>query len=164
MPVAASRITSRSRISSAKFRSLASLLAMLLGAASHAKADPSAHQPLAPPSAPSLSVTAETVKKCGIASWYGSRWQGRRTASGARFDDRKFTAANLSLPFRTRARITNLANGRSVEVTVIDRGPYKQGRLIDLSAAAARALGMLKEGLADVAISAVLAPGRMLTR
>jgi rare lipoprotein A len=151
-------------MSSVKFCSLASALAMLLGALSHAKAAPHTQSPLAPPAAPVPSITAETVKKCGIASWYGSHWQGRRTASGARFDDRKFTAANLSLPFKTKARVTNLANGRSVEVTVTDRGPYKEGRMIDLSAAAARALGMLKEGLADVAISAVLAPSRVITR
>ncbi|HEV2302780.1 MAG TPA: septal ring lytic transglycosylase RlpA family protein [Stellaceae bacterium] len=127
----------------------------------HAKADPPHHRPPAPRSSPAASTI---VEQCGIASWYGHHWQGRRTASGARFDDRKFTAANLSLPFATKARVTNLANGRSVEVIVNDRGPYREGRMIDLSAGAARALGMLKAGLADVAISAELAADRVITR
>ena len=161
MPVAVPRITSSSRTTSLKIFSLASVLSVLLGVLGQAKADPAPHRPLAPP-AP--SPVAQIVKQCGIASWYGRHWRGRRTASGARFDDRKLTAANLSLPLKTKARITNLANGRSVEVVVNDRGPYKEGRMIDLSAGAARALGMLKEGLADVAISAVLTPERVITR
>src|SRR5882757_11499898 len=59
----------------------------------------------------------------GMASWYGSAWQGRRTASGQRFDARKLTAAHRFLPLNTKVRVTNLANGRSVEVTINDRGP-----------------------------------------
>ena|SRR5579863_1934910 len=160
MPVAVPSNTSCGRNTSAKFLQLASLLSTLLGPAALANAHPSTapQPPLARPAPGSV------VRQCGIASWYGHHWQGRRTASGARFDDRKFTAANLSLPFKTKARVTNLANGRSVVVVVNDRGPYKPGRVIDLSAGAARALGMLKAGLADVAISAELAPEEVITR
>jgi rare lipoprotein A len=140
---------------------VASLFSISLGVIAHAKADPWVHRPLAAPSAP---IVSNILMQCGIASWYGHHWRGRRTASGVRFNDRKFTAANPSLPFKTKARVTNLANGRSVEVVVNDRGPYIAGRIIDLSAGAARALGMLRNGLADVAISAALAPGRVITR
>lgn len=164
MPVAVPSNTSCGRKTSAKFLQLASLLSTLLGPAALANAQPSTIPPTAPQPPLARPAPGPVVRQCGIASWYGHHWQGRRTASGARFDDRKFTAANLSLPFKTKARITNLANGRSVIVVVNDRGPYKPGRVIDLSAGAARALGMLKAGLADVAISAELMPERVITR
>jgi len=77
-----------------------------------------------------------------VASWYGANLDGRRTASGERFDADGFTAAHRSLPLGTRARVTNLANGRSVVVRINDRGPFVRGRVIDLSYGAARALGM----------------------
>lgn len=73
------------------------------------------------------------VEGQGIASWYGRTWRGRRTASGTLFDDRAMTAAHLRLPFATRARVTNMQNGRSVDVVVNDRGPYRANRIIDLS-------------------------------
>lgn len=94
-------------------------------------------------------------EQVGIASWYGGHHQGRLTASGERFDEGKLTAAHRSLPLDTKARITNLENGRSVEVTVNDRGPYIEGRVIDLSTRAAQALGMEKDGLALVRIEVV---------
>lgn len=97
------------------------------------------------------------VRQRGIASWYGRHWRGRRTASGTRFDERDLTAAHLWLPFATQARVTNLTNGRSVEVVVTDRGPYHAGRIIDLSARAAQAIGMKERGVAPVLIQAVLA-------
>ena len=102
--------------------------------------------------------TGVLVQQRGIASWYGRHWQGRRTASGVRFDDRALTAASLSLPFATRARITNLHNGQSVDVVVNDRGPYHAGRIIDLSARAAQAIGMKESGIAPVLVQAVLVP------
>lgn len=115
--------------------------------------------------APSLPVTtvAATVpakpgyRQVGIASWYGDRHQGRMTASGQIFDQNRLTAAHRTLPLDTKARVTNLENGRSVEVTVNDRGPYIRGRVIDLSARAARELGMTRRGLALVRIE-VLSP------
>lgn len=97
-------------------------------------------------------------KQIGVASWYGDHWQGRVTASGKPFDDRKLTAAHRTLPLNTRVRVTNLETGRSVEVTITDRGPYVDGRMIDLSAAAAKKLGMVKEGLVPVRITTVAVP------
>ena len=86
----------------------------------------------------------------GIASWYGKAWQGRTTASGKKFDARKLTAAHRTLPLNTRVRVTNLLNGQFVDVTINDRVPYVEGRMIDLSAAAAKKLGMQKDGLVPV--------------
>jgi rare lipoprotein A len=86
----------------------------------------------------------------GIASWYGHPHHGRITASGRRFDMYEFTAAHRTLPMGTRLRVTNLTNGRSVRVTITDRGPFVHGRVIDLSFAAAREIGMLGPGTAPV--------------
>jgi len=101
---------------------------------------------------PVARAGAVHVTQIGIASWYGLRHQGRRTASGARFDLNKLTAAHNSLPLNSKARVTNLENGRSVEVTINDRGPAVKGRVIDLSEHAARTLGMKERGLALVKI------------
>lgn len=88
----------------------------------------------------------------GLASWYGADHQGRPTASGAPFDRRKLTAAHPTLPLNSKAKVTNLENGRSVVVTVNDRGPGMPGRAIDLSERAAKRLHMTKQGLAPVKI------------
>ena len=104
------------------------------------------------------TVLAEAIpeyRQVGIASWYGGRHQGRLTASGEVFDENKLTAAHRTLPLVTRARVTNLENGRSVEVRVNDRGPYIGGRVIDLSTRAAEELGMTEQGLARVEITAL---------
>ena len=95
---------------------------------------------------------APTLAETGTASWYGRWHQGRLTASGERFDARAFTAAHRSLPFGTILRVTNLATGEMVKVRVNDRGPYVRGRTLDLSAAAAKALGITKDGVARVRI------------
>jgi rare lipoprotein A len=86
----------------------------------------------------------------GIASWYGEPHHGRLTANGERFDMYDFTAAHRSLPMGTRVRVTNLSNGRSTVVTVNDRGPSIRGRVIDLSYAAARRIGLIGPGTAPV--------------
>ncbi|RMD93549.1 MAG: septal ring lytic transglycosylase RlpA family protein [Calditrichaeota bacterium] len=86
----------------------------------------------------------------GLASFYGKRWNGRRTASGEIFNSEKFTAAHRTLPFGTFVRVVRKDNGRSVVVRINDRGPFKRGRIIDLSTAGARRLGMIREGLANV--------------
>lgn len=91
----------------------------------------------------------------GIASYY---WQGQMTASGARFNPGAMTAAHRTLPFGTRVLVTNHSNGRSVTVTINDRGPFVKGRIIDLSKAAAGAIGMQGQGLARVSV-AVLGRG-----
>jgi rare lipoprotein A (peptidoglycan hydrolase) len=88
----------------------------------------------------------------GRASYYGRGFAGRKTASGAVFRPEQLTAAHRFLPLGTKVRVTNLNNGRSVLVTINDRGPYIRGRHIDLSVAAARAIGMLGRGVASVAI------------
>jgi rare lipoprotein A len=97
-----------------------------------------------------LLVAACALAEEGLASWYGGKFQGRRTASGEIFDTRQFTAAHRSLPFGTRVLVTNLENGRSVEVRINDRGPFVAGRVIDLSLAAASAIGLSGRGLAAV--------------
>ncbi len=92
-------------------------------------------------------------KQVGTASWYGPGFHGRKTASGKRFNQHALTAAHRSLPLGTRAKVTNLTNGKAVLVTINDRGPYHGGRVIDLSRAAAQRLAM--DGTARVSIVAL---------
>ncbi len=89
-------------------------------------------------------------QKRGIASWYGPGFNGKKTASGERFNSNGLTAAHRSLPFGTRVRVTNLNNGRSVVVRINDRGPFSRARVIDLSAGAARIIGVAASGVAPV--------------
>jgi len=91
----------------------------------------------------------------GIASYYGAELHGRRTASGVPFDMYAFTAAHKTLPFGTRAKVTYLATGKSVVVEINDRGPYVPGRIIDLSAAAAKAIGLYANGIGKVRIEII---------
>lgn len=86
----------------------------------------------------------------GTASWYGPAHHGKQTASGQPFNQNALTAAHPSLPFGTQVRVTNLANGKQVVVRINDRGPYKGGRIIDLSRAAARKLEI--DGIAQVRV------------
>ena len=86
----------------------------------------------------------------GMASYYGEAFRGRKTANGESFDPEAFTAAHRTLPFGTCLVVQNAANGRTVEVRVNDRGPYAQGRIIDLSEKAARALDFIRQGVARV--------------
>jgi peptidoglycan lytic transglycosylase len=88
----------------------------------------------------------------GVASWYGPGFHGNRTANGEIFDQYELTAAHPSLPLGTRAVVTNLTNGRAVEVRINDRGPFVDGRAIDLSYAAARTIGMIGPGTSRVRI------------
>ena len=96
------------------------------------------------------SLTGGSSAGSGIASYY---WQPQRVASGGWFNPNAMTAAHKTLPFGTRVRVTNLGNGRSVTVTINDRGPYIRGRVIDLSRAAASAVGMTGAGLARVSLA-----------
>lgn len=91
-------------------------------------------------------------QQVGEASYYGPEFNGRRTASGERFDPHSNIAASRDLPLGTTARVTNLENGRSAQVRVQDRGPYARGRIIDVSPATARQLGMHHQGTAQVAV------------
>ena len=88
----------------------------------------------------------------GLASHYGPEWDGRRTASGEIFYNRKLTAAHKSLPFGTRVRVTLLSSGKSVVVRINDRGPFVRGRVIDLSDEAARRIGLDRYGVARVRV------------
>lgn len=89
----------------------------------------------------------------GIASWYGHPFHGRLTANGEIYDMSKLTAAHKELPFNTRVRVTNLNNGKSVVVRINDRGPFVEGRIIDLSKEAARMIGMVDTGISMVELS-----------
>lgn len=91
----------------------------------------------------------------GVASYYGRRFHGRRTANGERFDMHAMTAAHKSLPFGTKVRVTNPRNGKSVTVRINDRGPYIRGRTIDLSRAAAGKLGIIQRGHGKVELDIV---------
>lgn len=91
----------------------------------------------------------------GRASYYGRELSGRRTASGERFDPTDFTAAHRTLPFGTHVRVTNLRNAKSVVVRVNDRGPFHRSRVIDISRAAADAIGMTRAGTATVRLERV---------
>jgi len=91
----------------------------------------------------------------GIASWYGPGFNGKRTATGEIFDQEDLTAASTTLPLGTHALVTNLQNGRSVEVRINDRGPFLKGRKIDLSHGAAAALGIVNTGTAHVRIAVI---------
>jgi rare lipoprotein A len=99
-------------------------------------------------------ASAQGYTEYGIASWYG--WEsGNRTAMGEYFDPRRLTAAHRTLPLPTKVHVTNLENKRSVVVLVNDRGPFIEGRLIDLSAGAARQIGMRRQGTARVKVVAL---------
>ena len=107
-------------------------------------------RPSAPPSA--------SAERTGEASWYGRPFHGRRTASGEVYDMYKLTAAHPTLPFGARVRVTNLRNGRSVEVRINDRGPAVRGPLIDLSYAAALAIDGVGAGVFPVRLRVVPLP------
>ena len=101
---------------------------------------------------PRFEDPGETIGS-GLASYYGSEFAGRRTASGERFDPSGFTAAHRSLPFGSKVRVTNTSTGASVIVRINDRGPFSRGRLIDVSQAAARQLGLIGPGSGRVSLA-----------
>jgi len=97
-------------------------------------------------------ASAAGYDKTGVASWYGKKFHGKKTANGERYDMHTMSAAHKTLPMPSMVRVTNLDNGRSVVVRVNDRGPFVKSRIIDLSYAAARALGYDKKGTAHVRV------------
>jgi rare lipoprotein A len=105
-----------------------------------------------------LALLSPTVKpahafsQTGIGSYYGPELHGRKTASGERFNQSAMTAAHRTAPFGSRLKVTNLSNGRSVVVRVNDRGPFVRGRVVDVSAGAAKQIGMHGRGLARVRV------------
>jgi len=149
---------------------LAALLALPAGPA-NAESDPAfdasfaayAALPPAPVAAAgavdiaAIEPIADTARQLGSgsASYYAAKFQGRRTASGEAFDNGALTAAHRSLPFGSRLRVTNPANGKSVVVRVNDRGPFHGGRVIDVSRAAAEQLGLIARGHGTVELALV---------
>src|SRR5438874_3900560 len=137
------------------------VVALLVPALTQAQADPRIDQDTTTTRAQQIAALQKSpdgvVQQAGLASWYGKHWRGRKTASGMVFDERQLTAASLVLPLASRARVTNVQNGRSVDVLVNDRGPYVGNRVMDLSERAATALGITKSGLGQVVIRARMA-------
>jgi rare lipoprotein A len=125
-------------------------LRRLIGNASPMKEIANLPQRSLPISLPKLPQLIAGAK--GMASYYGYDGSGNRTATGERFNPEGLTAAHRHLPFGTRVRVTNTRNGRSVVVRINDRGPFIRGRIIDLSVAAARILGMMGSGVAPVRV------------
>jgi rare lipoprotein A len=111
--------------------------------------------PLAPPAPlpPNLSAKPSVVET-GLASWYGPPYAGRKGADGTVYDQNAMTAAHLSLPMGSIARVTNLTTNQSAIVKITDRGPFVRGRIIDLSLAAAKATGVYRAGIAKVRVEA----------
>jgi rare lipoprotein A len=104
-------------------------------------------------------TSVQPFRQRGLASWYGKRYHGQKTSSGEAYDMYAMTAAHPTLPIPSYARVTSLANGRSVVVRINDRGPFKSGRVIDVSYVAAHKLGFIQAGQAQVEVEAIV-PGR----
>jgi rare lipoprotein A len=104
-------------------------------------------------------AAVQPFRQRGMASWYGKRFHGKKTSSGEPYDMYAMSAAHPTLPIPSEARVTNLANGRSVIVRINDRGPFHAGRVIDLSYAAAHKLGYIAQGSAQVEVEAIV-PGK----
>ena len=99
-----------------------------------------------------FSSCSRKVTESGKASYYANSFDGKKTASGEIFRQRKLTAAHKTLPFGTKVTVVNIANGKSVKVTINDRGPFVAGRIIDLSSKAAKKIGMINTGVANVQV------------
>ena len=108
---------------------------------------------------PAPTTVPQPHTERGLASWYGKPFHGRTTASGERYDMHALTAAHRTLDFGTRVRVERPGRGGAVIVRINDRGPFVDGRIIDLSRAAAKKLGMIEAGVAEVRITVVEDPG-----
>src|SRR3984957_6543916 len=131
------------------------LAALLLSECAHKKR---AHVPPPPPPALSRPSAVPGAVETGIASWYGHPYHGRRAADGETYDMETLVAAHRTLPFNTWVGVYNLNNNKTVEVRIIDRGPFVDGRIIDLSHAAAQAVDMIGTGIAQVRVEIISAP------
>ena len=113
-------------------------------------------QPAAPAAAPGPALTGAVGEtQSGLAAYYSRRLNGRRTASGERFDNGALTTAHQTLPYGTKVKVTNVKNNKSVVLRVNDRGPTQPGRILDVSRAAAQRLGFVRAGLTEVKIEVV---------
>ncbi|VEB34598.1 septal ring lytic transglycosylase RlpA family protein [Legionella cherrii] len=133
-------------------RLITGILPMLLVACAHQQANSPDHYVVRGKTY-HVMKSAKNYKAKGIASWYGSHARNQKTSSGARYNMYAMTAAHPTLPFATRVRVKNLNNGRSIVVRITDRGPFLSNRIIDLSFAAAKKLGI--KGTAPVEIEVV---------
>ncbi len=114
--------------------------------------------PRQPQSRPALKAVPVGMTEEGVASWYGIPYHGRPAADGEIYDMEKLVAAHRTMPFNTWLKVTNMKNGLSVNVRVIDRGPFVGGRIIDLSKAAARQIEMIGPGIAPVHLEVIASP------
>jgi rare lipoprotein A len=105
-----------------------------------------------------IDIVPQGYTETGVASYYNLEFKGKKTSNGERFDPSQFTAAHRTLPFNTIVRVTNVSNHLSVDVRINDRGPFKKNRIIDLSYAAAKRIGLVRTGFAKVRMSVVKAP------
>ncbi len=128
---------------------------LLIGCGSAATTRPKAPVTSSSPAAAPAAVDQE---ERGIASYYSDRLAGRPTASGQPYEPTELTAAHRTLPFGAVVRVTRTSNGRSVEVRINDRGPHTRGRIVDLSRRAADALGLVRDGVAEVALRVLSLP------
>ena len=110
------------------------------------------------PAASSAPAAPAAGTEQGKLAWYGSKFAGRKTASGQRYDPNALTMAHKTLPFGTKVKVTNLANQRSVVLRVNDRGPTQADRIGDVSHAAAKRLGMVRAGVIDAEVTVIAAP------
>jgi rare lipoprotein A len=137
---------------------LTSLAFAVLFAAADAHAQGAQAPPAQPGAATPLPAAAPAAGEGGKLAYYGRKFAGRRTASGERFNPDALTMAHKTLPFGTKVKVTNKANGKSVELRVNDRGPTQGDRVGDVSLAASKALGFGKAGVIDAEIVVVSAP------
>ena len=111
--------------------------------------------PAASPPSPATPAAAAAAEETGLVAVYSDRLNHHKTASGKMYDRSELTAAHRTLPFGTRVKVTNTRNGKSVVLTITDRGPREAGRILDISPAAAHELGMLGPGLGQVRLEVV---------
>jgi rare lipoprotein A len=134
----------------------AGLIAVVLCGCAHKKRTV-AHRGATPPRA-SVPMPVPGDVETGVASWYGKPYHGRQAANGETYDMETLVAAHRTLPFDTWVKVTNLLNQKAVEVRIIDRGPFVDGRIIDLSHAAARAIDLIGPGIASVRVEVLRVP------
>jgi rare lipoprotein A len=137
---------------------LAAALALAAGACGRKKRRPPPPAPQPRPARPPVAPAKPGTSETGVASWYGHPYHGRRAANGEVYDMEEMTAAHRTLPFDTWVRVENLTNHKTVDVRITDRGPFIEGRIIDLSRAAARAIDLIGPGIARVRIEVVRGP------
>jgi rare lipoprotein A len=118
-----------------------------------------AHKKRTTPKVPAIARIGHT--ETGVASWYGHPYHGRPAADGEIYDMETLVAAHRTLPFQTWVRVTNLNNGKTVDVRIIDRGPFVHGRIIDLSHEAARQIDLIGPGIAKVKLEVIRAPANV---